>query len=735
MNMPKITLVLVIVTCAAFAGQAAPPAHAAGFAPSFSFGSTGSGPGQFEVPRGVAVETSTGDVFVVDANQNKVIKLSAQGTEEGDFEGGETPQGEFAFNTFRGRNKGIAVDNSSSPSKGDVYVSTGSVVDKFKPKGIASNEPNEYVYVCQLTGPGGGCAKEGGTGKFGEEFFDVTGVAVGVTGDVYVVNGGEEPYPVDVFGPEGEDLPALDTNISYPVGIAVNAAGDIYVEIVNGGVEPEAVFEFSSSGVKSEPALDSHGSGAVAVDPASGEVFIVDSELLTVEGEERREYYIARYGAAGNEIEQFGRGELGRGGPGESEGIAYSGFNGDIYVTDHEHNEVHVFELENFKLPVVQVGSPEEPTPGDVTLEGSVNPEGEEGTNSYFSWGETELYGSKTPVESVPKETTPVPVTALLSDLEPNTIYHYRLFAYNTHDQTKPVDSGDQEFTTAAVSPVVAGEPASFLATRAATLLAKVNPEHSATKFHFEYGTDGTYGQDTPEESAGSGLTSDFVSQRVEGLTPGMTYEFRAVATNEEGMTERGRAEIFTTGTEPPPEVVTGAASDVTQGGAVVSGTVNPEGFATSYVLELGTEPGSYQTQMYGAVGAGTEAVPVSVALSDLTPGVTYRYRFGASNANSIDGPTYGAEGTFTTLGTAYSLVLPPAVPLLATPDIVFPTGSQANTGSTVVKKLTNAQRLAAALRTCRMKVKGKRAGCEKRARKQYSSVKVKAKGKHNKQH
>ena len=55
--------------------------------------------------------------------------------------------------------------------------------------------------------------------------------------------------------------------------------------------------------------------------------------------------------------------------------------------------------------------------------------------------------------------------------------------------------------------------------------------------------------------------------------------------------------------------------------------------------------------------------------------------------------------------------------------------------GCAKAKALTRAQKLAAALKTCRTKVKGKRASCEKRARKQYATAKAGAKRKHNKQH
>jgi uncharacterized repeat protein (TIGR01451 family) len=53
-------------------------------------------------------------------------------------------------------------------------------------------------------------------------------------------------------------------------------------------------------------------------------------------------------------------------------------------------------------------------------------------------------------------------------------------------------------------------------------------------------------------------------------------------------------------------------------------------------------------------------------------------------------------------------------------------------TGCAKRKSLTRAQKLANALKACRMKLKDKRALCEQRARQQYASVKAGAKGKHN---
>jgi hypothetical protein len=65
---------------------------------------------------------------------------------------------------------------------------------------------------------------------------------------------------------------------------------------------------------------------------------------------------------------------------------------------------------------------------------------------------------------------------------------------------------------------------------------------------------------------------------------------------------------------------------------------------------------------------------------------------------------------------------------------IIKQTTKIAVSGCAKKKSLTRKQKLAKALKACRKKSKGKRAGCEKRVRKQYASAKAGAKEKHNNQ-
>src|SRR5262245_65122617 len=73
--------------CALTLALGATTAHAL-FLPLSSFGSAGSGAGQFQAPVGVAINQSTGDVYVADSGNARVQQLDATGTCNADARGG-----------------------------------------------------------------------------------------------------------------------------------------------------------------------------------------------------------------------------------------------------------------------------------------------------------------------------------------------------------------------------------------------------------------------------------------------------------------------------------------------------------------------------------------------------------------------------------------------------------------------------------------------------------------------
>ena len=216
-----------------------------------------------------------------------------------------------------------------------------------------------------------------------------------------------------------------------------------------------------------------------------------------------------------------------------------------------------------------------------------------------------------------------------------------------------------------AATPTAITGPVQSVGATTATLKGTVNPGGQATTWYFEYGTSTGYGQKTASSSAGSGSANLDVASSLAGLSGGTTYHYRLVAENGAG-TSRGSDGVFTT--DRPPAATTGSASGIGSTSATVSGTVDPNGLATSWYVEYGT------TTSYGSktpakdAGSGTSAVGVSASLSGLNAGTTYHYRLVAtSNA----GTGRGADRTLATVGNTK-------------PDVRKPTAS--NVGSTTAR-------------------------------------------------
>jgi hypothetical protein len=98
------------------------------------------------------------------------------------------------------------------------------------------------------------------------------------------------------------------------------------------------------------------------------------------------------------------------------------------------------------------------------------------------------------------------------------------------------------------------------------------------------------------------------------------------------------------------PTATTGDAGSITTGSAVVSGTVNPGGEATTYQFEYSADSSFRLTTPAVDAGSGTSDVAAKATLSGLTSNTTYRYRLAATNAAGV---TRGAEKTFKTSSPA----------------------------------------------------------------------------------
>lgn len=186
--------------------------------------------------------------------------------------------------------------------------------------------------------------------------------------------------------------------------------------------------------------------------------------------------------------------------------------------------------------PTVTSAAATKVSSGGATLNGSVNPNGQD-TSYAFDWGTTTGYGHETPFTSAGAGTTAISASAAVAGLSPGTGYHFREVAKNAAGTST---GDDQTFTTSAAAPAV---PVPTASTGAASQLSdtsvrvngSLNPKGQATTYYFQYGTTTGYGLQTRPLDAGSGTGNEAVHAVLGGLTPRTTYHYRLVAQDAGG--------------------------------------------------------------------------------------------------------------------------------------------------------------------------------------------------------
>jgi hypothetical protein len=122
-----------------------------------------------------------------------------------------------------------------------------------------------------------------------------------------------------------------------------------------------------------------------------------------------------------------------------------------------------------------------------VILNGSVS-SNLSATSWHFEYGLTDAYGKFSPgLDGIVPEDSSAAVSATVVDLEPNTIYHYRLHASNGAGIVNTVDGA---FTTSGpvstvTAPGVSQNAASSITSSGATLSGTVTPNGAETSWHF----------------------------------------------------------------------------------------------------------------------------------------------------------------------------------------------------------------------------------------------------------
>jgi hypothetical protein len=499
-----------------------------------TFGASGSGDGQLSGNTGLAVNQTTGDVYVADTSNHRVeefdtsgafISMFGWGVRDGSAEAQTCTStcqtgipgsgaGQLATPTF------IAVDNSSGPSSGDVYVgdTTSNTVTKYDSDGnyISTND---------------------GTAS-GTPFAALAGIAISTKGDLWVYDTNAD---MREFTQNSTFTTQWNSNIGVtPAGIAIDATETLYVVRGNPFVD-----RFSSSGVHlshvsgapGEPTFNGPTTG-LAIDPTSGDLYVDDGGTLI------RQYTnpstCLAHGNEGNEGCTL-RGTFGSGSLDAGSGVGVKGSNGRVYASDPD--SVKIFDPAI--PPDVTTGAATAPSATSATLTGTVEPNGVALTDCHFEYVSDAAFlttgfsnlssggsASCSPsTGSVPADLEDHAVTATVTGLDPATIYHFRLIAANAQTGL------DGQAAIVPGPPLVetTGSPTRTATT--ARLDSRLDPRGTTTTYHFEYGDQGPWDSNpcttTQDQPAGSSETYELVSQQLTGLKANTTYHYRLVGNNE----------------------------------------------------------------------------------------------------------------------------------------------------------------------------------------------------------
>ncbi len=615
-------------------------------------------------PTGIAIDNSggpsAGDIYVSDTSNHRVIKLDPAGNfllmwgkevNEGSGNpgictnaGSPTDICELAS---AGNGPGqlsqpshIAVDPSSGPSAGDIYVAgdTGntSIVQKFDPSG-------QLVTSWGGTPFGGGIE---GTGVPGGPFgFFFGGLTVDPSGNLAVFRAGDAR--VFKFAQDGTGGTSFTTvRGSQSCCLAADPEGNFYK--ANGD---QTIEKFSSGGDVGQVGTTSAVS--LAYSAATNDLFALTPSPS-----------IARYHFNGSgqvvepdlstctpapfvgcaPTEEFGVADF----SGFPSGIAVNETNGKVYAVDTAGKSIKVFST--IDLPIVITGAFSNLTRDAVKLLGNVDPDGAgDVTSCSFEYGETTSYGLGTiPCEQALPYSSPEAVGAQLppESLEAATTYHYRFTAGNAAGTRKGLD---QTFTTPpAVDGVSTDEPTD-IERLSATLNGSFNGDGVDTSFFFEYGPTTNYGFKTSDVDHGTGAGPQSVSAGLEKLTSYSTYHYRLVAHNKYGTTIGGDKTLLTAPPDPP-IVERTFSSSVTDRSATIHSDIDTGFGLTVYRFDygIGADYGS-RTLVAGPIEPGSIENTASAELFELEPGTTYHFRVLATN---LAGTTVGPDQTFTTQST-----------------------------------------------------------------------------------
>ncbi len=616
----------------------------------FSFDGSDTTSGHLVNPGRIAIDDSSGYVYVAEGSQgpewtlNEAIsKFNPDGT-AANFSATGTSS---LFGSPRFFNSpGVAVDNSGGPNQGRLYVSTKQFGEGGTNRLIAYAPSGELLWQLDLSSP-------------------ALDVAVDSAGHPWVLFGGEAKEYASTGSP-----PTQIGTLAYSGGLLQGASssadfdsnGNFYV-VTTSGVRKYVGGVFDSTLDPDTFSPDVYADQS----STSGHVFVSNGQTNN----------FGEYDSSGALVGTFGAGIDVTGGA-DGGGIAYSNPLDRVYVSDGGPEAVDVFG------PAV-TGTVPDPTIEATTaigiakamLHGTVNPQGV-ANGYYFEWSRSSGFrrSSRSPLQSLPEDSSPHAVSYEPNNLSGNSNYSVRLVAVNTANHLHNVSSaGTFKTLIGSAAPAVTIDPPSAITTTTTHVTGTINPEEDSVSWGLFTSTDpacaSSFSGHLNHDLPGGGVNTPVdVEADLKNLLPAQHYCVQIRAKNSFGEVTSSTKE-FSTVAIPPSEVSTAFAAPRTDTTARINGRVNPEGQAdVTYHFEF-SEDGSDWTALpdrESTVNANKQIV-VADELIGLQPNTTYHYRLAAAENSGGPAASTGAERTFTTRTTAEATPPQRGIELVNSPD------------------------------------------------------------------
>jgi hypothetical protein len=535
--------------------------------------------------------------------------------------------------------EGVAVDNTSGPSAGNVYALISSKLYGYDQNG----QPLGGPFPINTTSPRPVGARD-------------ENIAVDENGDIWV---SVEQGAILRYSSTGAFEGSIDVSSRWAAvrEFDFDSQGNLY-GFMEGGGNGIGVYRLSASS-NYDPAqatLVEAGSevDGVGVNRENDHVFVVHSSPASV----------IEFDAAGTKLAKFADTSNST----RFQDVAIDPTNGYVYVEDlgsfavPSTAEVRVF-APNYPspLPTLTERDPDNVTRNSATLQADVDPETMHVDQCYFEWGTTSNYTSTVPCSPNPGDGSGnVRVTADLSGLGPGT-YHYRLVTANLNGQAA---TDDQVLITAPAVTSLKTLAADQVGPTSARLNGTLDPEgQSLSDCHFSWVAETDFQTSgfnnavdlpcDPDPSGSSGETA--VSADLSGLEPGTRYRFRLRATNGFGTTTGASRTFTTVGVE----IRNQRTTDVSDSSASIEATIDPQGQDTTYHFEY-TDALDFQLNGFAnaisipapeAELAGSDGEQtVSEELTGLASDTGYRWRTVATNSDGTVRAAPAAFGTYKTV-------------------------------------------------------------------------------------